>query len=270
MDPAAYRVLLMESPTVRHLKLVALAALCVLAWVNAGADMPKPVYHNAKWDPIHLKPAIETATDEQCLNCHREVLERRPRPQTISGESSEDMLAWYQTIDVYRGEQDSFHRRHLVTPEAKRLMDLRCNTCHQGHDPKDEISGSADDTPRGLTSRKSVDPEICVMCHGKFAWEVMAGLAGDWPVVRDQFKDDCVTCHKEYRTVRHQLNFLNAEEIEKAGQESSDSCYGCHGGRAWYAVPYAYVRRPWLERMPEVEPDWARGRPTEYDERFTR
>jgi hypothetical protein len=178
--------------------------------------------------------------------------------------------AWYQRLDGYQGEQETFHRRHLSTPEAERLMDFRCNTCHQGHDPKDETSGSADDTQTGLISRRSVDPEICLMCHGTFDWQVMAGLAGDWPEVRDQFKDDCVTCHLEYRTVRHRLNFLQAEAIEEAGKESSDSCYGCHGGRAWYAIPFPYVRRPWLERMPEVEPDWARGRPTQYDERFVR
>jgi hypothetical protein len=134
----------------------------------------------------------------------------------------------------------------------------------------DEASGSADDTQPGLTLRKSVDPEICLMCHGKFDYRVMAGLSGDWTEVREQFKNDCVTCHKESRTVRHKLNFLNEEEIEKAGEESSDSCYGCHGGRAWYAIAYPYVRRPWLERMPAVPPEWAVGRPTEYDERFTR
>lgn len=253
-----------------YAKRMAIAALCSLCWGGTGAQAPPPDYHNAKWDLIHFKPAIETATDEQCLACHREVLEHRPRSQTLSGEPSGDLLAWYQSLDGYQGEQDSFHRRHLVTSEAKRLMDFRCNTCHQGHDPKEEISGSADDTQGGLTSRKSVDPEICLMCHGKFDWKVMAGLAGDWLEVRNQFQNDCVTCHQEYRTVRHQLNFLNAEAIEEAGKESSDSCYGCHGGRAWYAIPYPYVRRPWLERMPEVDPDWARGRPTEYEERFTR
>lgn len=254
----------------RQLKLIAIAALCVLAWVSVAADTPTSGYRSATWDPIHFKPAIETATDEQCLTCHREVLERRPRPQTISGEPSGDLLAWYQTLDGYQGEQDTFHRRHLVTPEARRLMDFRCNTCHQGHDPKEEISGSADDTQPGILSRRSVDPDICLMCHGQFDWTVMAGVAGDWPEVRDQLKNDCVTCHQEYRTVRHQLNFLDAGEIEQAGKESSDSCYGCHGGRAWYAKPYPYVRRPWLERMPEVDPEWAHGRQTEYDERFTR
>jgi hypothetical protein len=236
----------------------------------ASAGQAPTDYLSAKWSPLHFKPAIESATDEQCLACHEEILERRPRKQTISGKSADDDLAWYQNLYTYSGEQDTFHRRHLATPEAKRLMSFKCNTCHQGHDPMDEISGSADDTQPGLIARKSVDPDICLMCHGKFDWTVMAGLAGDWPQVRDQFKNDCVTCHKEYRTVRHKLNFLNETEIEKAGAESSDSCYGCHGGRSWYAVAYPYVRRPWLERMPPVPPVWAEDRPTEYDERFNR
>lgn len=250
--------------------LIPLAPVLILYGASAGAQPPNSGYHSAKWHPLHFKPAIETATDDQCLECHREVLERRPRSHTISGQSKGKLLSWYQRLAGYAGEQETFHRRHLVTLEAKRLMTFRCNTCHNGRAPMDEGSDSAGDTQSGLTLRKSVDPEICLMCHGKFDWEVMAGLAGDWPEVRGQFKNDCVTCHKEYRTVRHQLNFLNAEDIEKAGKENSDSCYGCHGGRSWYAIPYPYVRRPWLERMPEVEPDWARGRPTEYDQRFTR
>lgn len=229
---------------------------------------PATDYLTAKWDPIHFQPAIATATDDQCLACHRPVLEQMPRPDTLSGKPVSDRLAWYQTLDTYGGEQDSFHRRHLVSPEAKRLMNFKCNTCHQGHDIREEISGSADDAQLGLLSRKSVDPDICLMCHGKFNWQTMAGLAGDWPEVREHFKDDCVTCHKQYRTVRHKLNFLNEAEIEKAGTESSDSCYGCHGGRSWYAIAYPYVRRPWLERMPEVEPEWAEGRPDTYPERF--
>ena len=248
---------------------MALIALLLSMDVAAAQD-GKVDYLSARWHPLHYKPAIESATDEQCLACHREILEQRPRQVTLSGVSAEAQRAWYQTLDTYSGEQDSFHRRHLVSEEAKRVMNFRCNTCHQGHDPMDEASGTRDDAQPGLTLRKSVDPDICLMCHGKFDYQVMAGLAGDWPQIRDQFKNDCVTCHQEYRTVRHKLNFLNEEGIEQAGRESSDSCYGCHGGRAWYAIPYPYVRRPWLERMPAVAPEWAEGRPEAYDERFTR
>lgn len=244
--------------------------LCVNSLVQAASDDVKIDYLSARWHPLHFKPAIDQATDEQCLACHSNVIERKPLSASPAGVSSNETLAWYQTLEVYEGEQDTFHRRHLTSPLAKRLMNFRCNSCHQGHDPKDEASGSTDDGQSGLTLRKSVAPEICLMCHGKFDYTVMPGLAGDWTEVRDHFANDCVVCHTEFRTKRHLLNFLNAEEIEQAGKENSDSCYGCHGGRAWYAVPYPYVRRPWLERMPGELPEWAKDRPTKYDARFTR
>ncbi|MEA3274728.1 MAG: hypothetical protein U9Q81_05425 [Pseudomonadota bacterium] len=251
-------------------RLAAAGLVLLLAVAPVSAQPPSRDYLSARWDPLHFKPAIDSARDEQCLECHRNILERRPLLVSPAGKPVGDRLAWYQTLDVYQGEQETFHRRHLVTPEAQRLMRFKCNSCHQGHDPKDEASGSTDDTQAGLTLRKTVDPDICLMCHGKFDFQVMAGLPGDWTEVRDQFRNDCVTCHQEYRTARHKLNFLNEEEIEKAGAESSDSCYGCHGGRAWYAVAYPYVRRPWLERMPGVAPEWAKDRPDAYDPRFTR
>lgn len=248
-------------------------ALCVLTALVSMAvegEQPSDDYLSARWTPLHFKPAIDSASDAQCLACHRDVIERRPRPASSAGVVTRDVLAWYQTNATYRGDQDTFHRRHLVSAEAKRLMRFRCNTCHQGHDPKDEASGSTDTTQPGLTLRKSVDPDICLMCHGKFNYAVMAGVPGDWTQSRKLFNNDCVTCHKEFRTVRHELNFLNRDAIEKAGEENSDSCYGCHGGRAWYAVSYPYVRRPWMERMPDADPEWAATRPVAYSPRFTR
>ncbi len=223
---------------------------------------------SARWNPLHFKPAIENARDEQCLACHQDILKRKPLPKSPAGVKASDTHAWYQDLAGYSGPQETFHRRHLVTPVAKRLMKFHCNTCHQGNDPRDEASGSSETAQKGLTLRKSVDPDICLMCHGRFNYKVMAGLDGDWPQVRDTFNNDCITCHKEFRTKRHKVNFLNEKEIEKAGAENSDSCYGCHGGRAWYAIPYPYVRRPWLERMPEVAPEWTKNRPKDYDPRF--
>lgn len=237
--------------------------------LTAVAEESPKDYLSARWDPLHFKPAIDEATDEQCLACHRDVVERQPLEVSPAGRRADETLAWYQTLEGYGGAQDTFHRRHLVSDTARQLMNFRCNTCHQGHDPKDEASGTTDDGQPGLTLRKAVDPDICLMCHGKFDFTVMPGLAGDWTLVRDQFNNDCIVCHAEFRTKRHLLNFLNADAIEAAGKEDGDSCYGCHGGRAWYAVPYPYVRRPWLDRMPG-EPDWAKGRPSEYDARFMR
>ena len=39
----------------------------------------------ATYDPIHFKPAIETARDEQCLACHREVLDDKVRETSPAG-----------------------------------------------------------------------------------------------------------------------------------------------------------------------------------------
>ncbi len=76
-------------------------------------------YEKARWDPIHFKPAIDTATDEQCLACHQEILESSVKGASPAGVKSSEVLAWYQTLETYEGEQDTFHRRHLVTPLQK-------------------------------------------------------------------------------------------------------------------------------------------------------
>jgi hypothetical protein len=243
-------------------------------------DMDSKSHFRATYDPLHFKPAITTATNEQCLACHREVIEERVRPASPAGLKAEDARAWYQLTSTYQGEQDTFHRRHLETPMAKALMDMKCNTCHEGHDPREEAPGSsatgATQDDRSFTLRKQVNPETsCLKCHGQFPdWEVM-GLPGAWHEVKAYFKNDCLACHVSTRTHRHQVNYLKADAIESAALKamesgsSADVCMGCHGGRAWYRIPYPYARNPWPE-MPEGTPEWARERPTHSDPRFTR
>ncbi len=184
----------------------------------------------AVYSPLHFKPAIESATDAQCLVCHKEVLEDKVRAVSPAGVKAADSLAWYQQVSTYQGEQDTFHRRHLVTPMAKQLMNLKCNTCHEGHDPREEAQGASatvatsppqDDT--GFTLRKQVNPETsCLKCHGQMNWPVMTGLTGPWHQVKDTFQNNCVSCHSAIRTNRHQVNYLNAEAIEKAGAVRQD------------------------------------------------
>lgn len=224
-------------------------------------------YEAARWDRIHFKPAIDDATNEQCLACHQEIIDRRVLEQAPAGVKASEVLAWYQTLDTYEGEQETFHRRHLVTPLATRLMDMKCTTCHQGNDLREEapIPPTSNDAA-GFALRKVVDPQTCVMCHGKFNHEVMA-LPGPWHEVRQDFGDNCLTCHVAFRTERHKVNFLKPEAIEQAGQESADACYGCHGGRSWYRISYPYPRHPW-PGMAEDTPDWAKDRPTKSQARF--
>ena len=240
--------------------------LALLLVTSAALAQSATGYDQARWDPIHFKPAIDSASDEQCLACHREVLERRVLAQSPAGIRSQDALAWYQTLDTYAGEQETFHRRHIVTPYAQQVMNMRCNTCHQGNDPREETADSSATGQSDLIQRKHVDPEICLMCHGQFNYQVM-GIPGTWPEHGKIFGENCLTCHAAIRTNRHQVNYLRPEAIEEAGAKNSDVCYGCHGGRAWYRIVYPYPRHPWPSDG-GVVPDWAKDRPTSSDPRF--
>ncbi len=231
----------------------------------------------ATYSQLHFKPAIEKASDEQCLECHKEILEDRVRENSPAGLKAANAKAWYQRLATYGGEQETFHRRHLVTPLAKQLMNLKCITCHEGHDPREEAPGSSASMPQSTTAftlRKQVNPETtCLKCHGQMPAKEIMGLPGPWPEVKDVFQNDCLTCHAAIRTNRHQVSYLKADAIEeaaKAGQTNKsggDVCYGCHGGRAWYRIAYPYPRHPW-PGMPEEVPDWAKGRPTQSEDRF--
>lgn len=226
-------------------------------------------YYEAKWNQIHFKPNIDKATNEDCLKCHQEIFDRKIRTESIAGVKATDTKAWYQTLDTYEGNQETFHTRHLNTAYSKQVMDLKCNTCHQGNDPREEAKGSHITTypNNDFTLRKSVNPDTCLKCHGQFNYEVMA-LPGPWHESSEMFGNDCLSCHSAIRTNRHQVNYLNADNIEKLAQDKgADVCYGCHGGRAWYRISYPYPRHSW-EGMPEETPEWAKNRPTKSEARF--
>ena len=235
--------------------------------LSATEQLNSTDHHDAMWDPIHYSPAIDTATDEQCLACHQEVLERKVLPVTPAGVTADSALAWYQTLTTYEGPQETFHRRHLVTPLAKKLMDMKCNTCHQGHDPREAAQNPPDELNGEFTLRKTVNTEkVCLMCHGDNPYKMM-GLPKPWEESRDMFQNNCLLCHVGIRTTRHQVNFLKADAIEAAGKEDADSCFGCHGGRQWYRITYPYPRHAWKGMAKEI-PEWAKDRPTESEPRF--
>lgn len=242
------------------------AAIAAQGPVNSGKD-----HLRATYDPIHFKPAIDKATDAQCLACHREVLEDKVRETSPVGIKAAASKAWYQRLSTYAGEQDTFHRRHLVTPMARELMNLSCTTCHQGSDPREEAPGSSatamPQSTDAFTLRKQVNPETtCLKCHGQMNIQVM-GLPSPWLESKEMFGNSCLTCHAAIRTKRHQISYLKAEAIEAAGAKNADTCYGCHGGRSWYRISYPYPRHAWEGMAPEV-PDWAKDRPTESEARF--
>ncbi|MEZ5538316.1 MAG: hypothetical protein R3F02_22140 [Thiolinea sp.] len=224
-------------------------------------------YNAARWDPIHFKPAIDQASNEDCLKCHQEILDRKVLDTSPAGLSKDNTLAWYQTLDTYEGDQQTFHQRHLTAPFINKVAQMSCTTCHQGNDPREEIpASSASNQDQQLTMRKLVNPDTCLMCHGQFNYTVM-GLPAPWHESGELFQNNCLLCHAAIRTNRHQVNFLKPDAIEEAGKASSDSCFGCHGGRAWYRINYPYPRHPW-PGMGKDTPDWAKDRLTESDIRF--
>ncbi len=235
----------------------------------------------ARMDPLHFKPGIESASNQQCLQCHQEILQRKPRTKTQAGVKSEDILAWYQTIDTYLGEQDSFHRRHLrhLLPASDPLnspddsdpppllMSLNCNTCHQGHNINKEVSSDVHSRYSQPELTKEVSTDTCLMCHGTFDFTTMPGVTGSWLEMANMFGNSCMACHGFFRTNAHDVNFLNKETIKQAGATDGEVCFGCHGGRSWYNIAYPYPRNPW-PGMSTIMPEWAKQRPTTSAPRF--
>ncbi len=120
-----------------------------------------------------------------------------------------------------------------------------------------------------FTLRKMVNPtETCLRCHGKFPGQYMGFDEASWPSLREgletpEVPNGCLSCHAErFRTVRHQVNYLNAQAIEDEAKTSKDLCFGCHGGRQWYRTTFPYPRHPWPGMDPTV-PDWAKDRPVQ-------
>lgn len=247
------------------------------------ASLGKLDYERARHHRLHNKPFIDSASNGECLVCHQEVLETPLRTASPAGVAAQSSLAWYQTLATYDGPQMNVHQRHMTSPYAQAVMTLSCNFCHQGNDLREEspvfvaapadIASSNGSVP--FTNRKMVNPsETCLKCHGAFPDPVnIMGLPGPWHEARKDLEspdapNGCLTCHAElFRTNRHKVTYLNAATIEDLATESSDVCFGCHGGRAWYRTSYPYPRHPWPGMDTEV-PEWARDRKATSDPRY--
>jgi cytochrome c2 len=275
LDPVAYPegVTYRDVPPLTEAELAALEARVT----ELEAAIPAMDYQTARYHPMHFSSAIETASSAECLACHKEIVAHPLREESPAGVKAADSLAWYQTLDTYSGPQADFHWRHLESDFAKQVMKLECTFCHKGNDPREEspdmlpsrAAFSAGATPE-FTLRKMVNPsETCLLCHGAMPDPVnIMGLSGPWPEARVDMEyaeapNGCLSCHAEtFRTNRHQVNYLNAATIEDLARNgTSDTCYGCHGGRAWYRISYPYARTPWPGMDLETVPDWAAGRP---------
>ena len=238
----------------------------------------------ARYHRLHFKPDIDKAYDGECLVCHKEVLDTNVRATSPAGVEAGMASAWYQQLATYDGAQATFHQRHVSTPYAKAVMNLKCSFCHQGNDPREESPtmtvAPADMTSNNgqepFTNRKMVNPsETCLRCHGPMPDPVnIMGLPGPWHEARVDLENadtpnGCLTCHGElFRLNRHKVSYLNAATIEDLAKESSDVCFGCHGGRSWYRISYPYPRHAWPGMDTSTTPDWAKDRPTESDPRY--
>lgn len=235
-------------------------------------------YERARYHPLHFPPQINTASNEECLACHSEIMSHEPMKSSPAGVAASDTMAWYQTLATYDGAQADFHFRHLQSDYATAVMNLECTFCHKGNDPREEspdmmplrAAFSATATPE-FTLRKMVNPSTtCLLCHGAMPDpEEIMGLSGPWHESRADFEDEetlngCLSCHGEdgFRTNRHHVSYLNAANIEDLATAGSDTCYGCHGGRKWYRISYPYPRHAWPD-MDEDTPEWALERPTQ-------
>ncbi|MCB6179105.1 cytochrome c family protein [Rhodobacter sp. Har01] len=261
-----------NAPTLTEAELAAIEAKVVAL----EALLPTLDYERARHHPMHFPPQIDTASSAECLVCHQEILTAQPRATSPAGLDAAASLAWYQTLDTYAGAQSDFHVRHISGDYAQQVMKLECTFCHKGNDPREESPDmmpgrdafSASATPE-FTLRKMVNPsETCLLCHGTHPAENM-GLEGKWHDIHASLEtpeapNGCLSCHAEnFRTNRHNVNYLNAANIEDIARNgTSDSCYGCHGGRAWYRIPYPYPRTPWPGMDTTTVPDWAKDRPT--------
>ncbi len=262
-----------------------LAAIAAKVAALTG-ELPGLDYERARHHPLHFPPAIDSASNAECLVCHQEIMTAKPRDESPAGVKAADSLAWYQTLDTYMGDQESFHFRHLQSDFAQEVMDLKCNFCHRGNDPREEspdmmplrAAFSAGPQPE-FTNRKMVNPETtCLRCHGAMPDPVgIMGLPGPWhearraggnPEAPNMTKGAGRSQADLSRAIRHNVTYLRAANIEALAKEvSSDTCHGCHGGRQWYRTAYPYPRHAWPGMDPEP-PEWVAGRPTQSDEAY--
>ena len=82
-------------------------------------------YEAARFHPLHFPPESLTASNEECLVCHAEILTHRPGEESLAGVPRSASIAWYQTLDTFSGGQESFHHRHVLSDFAQLTMNLR-------------------------------------------------------------------------------------------------------------------------------------------------
>lgn len=214
-------------------------ALVALGASLAGAETdPRSERHRKILSRSEAIPEGDSP-DGRCRVCHGQLLVA-PRAESPAGLASDDAMAAYQRLTTYAGGQENFHWRHRDSPYARQMMRIQCQDCHPGRDPR-QPALARDDPRHPRMLRKQVDPVLCVNCHGRFP-DHRTAFAGNWMQARAAFAGNCLVCHAADAGRRHASTLLAGAEIERQGAASGDVCYGCHGGRAWYAVSANAIR----------------------------
>lgn len=87
-------------------------------------------------------------------------------------------------MSTYQGAQDTFHRRHLTTEYATKVMQMRCTTCHEGS-PRATKPPTRPPTTRtvALTLQNGQPRDFLSQVPREDDHEIM-GLPGPWNEVK--------------------------------------------------------------------------------------
>lgn len=204
-----------------------LPLICIAATPARADDAdPRWTRHRALVDLF--SPSADPSEKSEilrCQPCHGVLLESKPLAESPAGLKAKDATAWYQRVPTYQGEQQDFHWRHMASDFAKEVMRFQCDTCHPGFDPSRRMPVQGDPGTEKVL-RKRVNPLICVNCHGLFPAH-LEGFSGTYT---------CWVCHRGDAARQHTHPTLNRDNILRLSANEPEVCYGCHGGRAWYAI----------------------------------
>ena len=148
-------------------------------------------------------------------------------------------------------------------------MNLRCHLPPGARSARGGAGIVATASPQATTDftlRKQVDVETtCLKCHGQMNTVIM-GLPGPWPESKASVRNGCLTCHAiSARPPSGDLPECQRPS-KRPGRNNADTCYGCHGGRAWYRIAYPIRATP--GRHAGRRAGLGKGQPTQSEARF--
>jgi hypothetical protein len=181
----------------------------------------------ASYSPLHFKPAIDTATDAQCLACHKEVLEDKPRVASPAGVRAADSIAWYQRTSTYSGEQDSFPSPAPGDADGAGLDEPALHHLPSGPGPARGSAGllgdgdAPDRSPASPCASRSIRKPPASSATASFRPRRSWACPARGPRSRTCSRTTAWRCHAAIRTNRHQVSYLNADAIEAAAREGT-------------------------------------------------